>query len=39
MLTDAVADEPVAQNRIELDELEQALRSTPFVVGTLCKYL
>ena len=39
MLTVAFADEPVAQNRIALDVLDEALRFTSFVVGTLCKYL
>src|SRR5260370_1536030 len=39
MLTVAFADEPVAQNRIALDVLDEALRFTPFVSATLCKYL
>lgn len=39
MLTVAFAGEPVAQNRIALDVLDEALRFTSFVVGTLCKYL
>jgi hypothetical protein len=39
MLTVAFADEPVARNRIALDVLDEILRFTSFVVGTLCKYL
>jgi hypothetical protein len=39
MLTVAFADEPVAQNRIALDVLDEILHFTWFVVSTLCKYL
>jgi len=39
MLTIAFADEPVAQDRIAFDVLDEVLRFTSFVVGHLCQFL